>query len=1529
MDGSRGGGGVKSGANGISRGGILANGVPNEAALIRAAQRKKRVESGFLGREAEVGFHLSFDLPPFWSASKHGIPFRASGEGAFPARRKILELRSRLEDPNSNLTRDERLKMVSSLPPHEQIVALAKGLDRAVDDAPWTGDDPVKFRDDASACVRRAVSALESRMRASLSMIVAQENHKSMSPAWREREYLTMVFQRVDKKRHGRTTGDCDVSMFMRAWGGGDGKAATGEAANGEAATYEAANGEAATGEADDSDGRGAFADRGDDEEDDADDLEVVRDVDDARANGTGDAKSSSLVQPKGSMKKVTVVAPETSGAPRRFKRRPDARFESVRFLDVPETEFGSSRIRITRNAVAAVFCKYGYDKDGYMPYDVFVNALLSSPSRLLGMEKLMDAKERDKHGYDAGDDFSFDGKIVYPKCKKGVFPPSEFDPELVKRSSCAPEAELELEHVYGYAGSKNASGNLFYLATGELVYHAAAVGVVLDKGKQEKGQRCQRFFFGHDGDITCLAVHPNREWVATGQGGGRPLFCVWDGVTMLQLRKVVYPSRSRGIVALGFSHMDDGDHITAVSADEQRAVLVWRWSKGGADAALARATAPAAWSFGPISRVRDGLDFYESRKDVERSNSLLRRAATAAPSKAARAAAPSAGRAADLERQGKRGGFEKTETDVSNAFFELTGDARAGTTGSPVSVYGVTWNPFPGMEEFVTYGAKRVKVWRKRLESNAFGSRETGEPSFVRGWVGESGSRDDGARLADCSFRENRFVNDGTPGGGGYVLPRTPDPEALESREEDDLERRFAEGSGGEPDRPNVSDGTGTRTALERERNQSLNRSMTSLSSFQTHSKSTRESGKRCVSVHPSRVSSPNPSVGTDGSGAARNPATSRSRSGASATGTTSRRTPKPRTNRFKVCGENVVSATYVRRDVLVTGFSDGALGVWKITHVDSNGVEAHPWTSRESSRNVARWRCRLIQRIADAHAPGPRISSPDGTPTHGGVRCLAVRRDGKTLLSGGADGWIHTWRVEDGAVAVAGAPGGKSSRGGSRTASNLVRVQVVLLNRACTDVRAEGSGPNSFRFKSPYPHEPPPAMRSLDCRPVGAPGTGKKRAASRDEGTVPRDFVFGADTCDVWEVAYKDGDEHPTIATRVHGHLADVRAVATHPRDPNVFASAAEADRVFLWNASDLSLTRTSPAGLVSRSVAFSVDPVRCGDAFPGWQPFVMKRQGTSSTYRAEKSRAGHHLCLGGKFGGVAILDGVTLQPLVKLAPGKSAPSSAVDVVKYCGEPRQMLAAGSRDMVVDVYDVSSGYAHLSRFRGHQASITNLDWSVPDPRNENRRAVQSTCASFELLRWDPLTGKQILANPRDWVWETFTCTLGFPVMGIWPRGSDGTDIHALDRAAAGQPFAAASALRVSEKKTSGETRPVVDQKTPVEITVPEGDAGLARAGYVVTADESGKIKLFNYPCVFHDAPYREYKGHASRAACARFTAGDFRVVTAGARDRALLQFITKGVRLDEPPPAYDLPAEETRTWGAIDGGKAMGWIDP
>jgi WD40 repeat protein len=90
-----------------------------------------------------------------------------------------------------------------------------------------------------------------------------------------------------------------------------------------------------------------------------------------------------------------------------------------------------------------------------------------------------------------------------------------------------APVSHLRLEWVYGYRGHQ-CRNNLFYTATEEIVYFVAGVGVIYNI--REHGQR---FFLGHNDDIICLALHPDRRLVATGQVGNDPYICVWDSVSM------------------------------------------------------------------------------------------------------------------------------------------------------------------------------------------------------------------------------------------------------------------------------------------------------------------------------------------------------------------------------------------------------------------------------------------------------------------------------------------------------------------------------------------------------------------------------------------------------------------------------------------------------------------------------------------------------------------------------------------------------------------------------------------------------------------------------------------------------------------------------------------------------------------------------------------------------------------------------------------------------------------------------------
>lgn len=89
---------------------------------------------------------------------------------------------------------------------------------------------------------------------------------------------------------------------------------------------------------------------------------------------------------------------------------------------------------------------------------------------------------------------------------------------------------------------------NVFCLKSGEIVYHVAALGIVLNTE-----QNLQRFYNGHTDDILCLAVSPDMTLVATGQIGRDPPVHVWDP-TNLEVKSILKGAHYRGICALGFS---------------------------------------------------------------------------------------------------------------------------------------------------------------------------------------------------------------------------------------------------------------------------------------------------------------------------------------------------------------------------------------------------------------------------------------------------------------------------------------------------------------------------------------------------------------------------------------------------------------------------------------------------------------------------------------------------------------------------------------------------------------------------------------------------------------------------------------------------------------------------------------------------------------------------------------------------------------------------------------------------------------
>uniref|UniRef100_A0A8B9D2A6 EMAP like 5 n=2 Tax=Anser TaxID=8842 RepID=A0A8B9D2A6_9AVES len=140
------------------------------------------------------------------------------------------------------------------------------------------------------------------------------------------------------------------------------------------------------------------------------------------------------------------------------------------------------------------------------------------------------------------------------------------------KRRERAPGNSIRLHFVHGYRGY-DCRSNLFYTQTGEIVYHVAAVGVVYNRQ-----QNTQRFYLGHDDDILCLAIHPLKDYVATGQVGRDSSIHIWDTETIRPL-SVLKGYHQYGVCAVDFSA--DGKRLASVGIDDNHTIVLWDWKKG------------------------------------------------------------------------------------------------------------------------------------------------------------------------------------------------------------------------------------------------------------------------------------------------------------------------------------------------------------------------------------------------------------------------------------------------------------------------------------------------------------------------------------------------------------------------------------------------------------------------------------------------------------------------------------------------------------------------------------------------------------------------------------------------------------------------------------------------------------------------------------------------------------------------------------------------------------------------------------
>ncbi|CAB4061736.1 unnamed protein product [Lepeophtheirus salmonis] len=275
------------------------------------------------------------------------------------------------------------------------------------------------------------------------------------------------------------------------------------------------------------------------------------------------------------------------------------------------------------------------------------------------------------------------------------------------------------------------------------------------------------------------------------------------------------------------------------------------------------------------------------------------------------------------------------------------------------------------------------------------------------------------------------------------------------------------------------------------------------------------------------------------------------------------------------------------------------------------------------------------------------------------------------------------------------------------------------------------------------------------------------------------------------------------------VTGHVDEIWALAVHPQQSQ-FLTADYESRIHLWDSLSHTSIWSSDTGEQAQSACFSND--------------------------------GEVLLVGMVCGKWMVIDSRTREVYGLYQDG----SEAIQTVRFSPDGK-LLALGSRDNVIYVYQVSDDYKkynRLGRCMGHSHFLTHLDWSA------DSTYIQSNSGDHELLYWNANLCRQI-SNPgdmRDTEWATQTCILSFNTIGVWPESIDGTDL--------------VSASRSHNKKL------------------------------LVTGDDVGKIKTFAYPVTQPKSLCHVNGGHSSQVTRLEFLSDDSRLISCGGRDTAIMQWI-------------------------------------